>query len=81
MHIKLMLGRTSLLKTVVFSVSLGIGFGVETTQLDDSGRLVSVGSAYLLEIFAEYEKVKGNRVVNSHNASKREDCYNGGIYE
>jgi hypothetical protein len=69
-------GRTSLLKTVVLGVGLGSSLGVETTQLYESGRLLSVGSADILEMFAKCVRVISssvvNRVVNSHNASKRE---------
>lgn len=79
-------GRTSLLKTVVLGVGLGRGLSVETTQLDESCRLASVGSADLVEISAEHEKVNGSSVVNRVVTSitpvlKREYCYNGGIYE
>src|SRR6266702_595187 len=50
-------GRTSLLKTVVLGVGLGRSLYVQTTDLDESGRLLSVRSTGIFEMFAESERV------------------------
>lgn len=71
---------TLLLKTVMSGVGLRRGLGVEATQFDESGCLLSVGAADILEMFAECVRVIGNSVVNYHNASGGTAC-NGGIYE
>jgi hypothetical protein len=48
------------LKTVVLGVGLGRGLFVQTTDLDEGGRLLSVGSTDIFEMLAESERVIEN---------------------
>jgi hypothetical protein len=61
-------GRSSLLKIVILGVGLGRGFGVETTHLDESGRLLSASATRPSLIFGLSE------VIGNLSAPKRESA-------
>ena len=67
-------GRTSLLKTAVLGVGRGKGLCVETADLDESGRLLSVGSADIFEMFTESDGNIENGTVDSHTARRCRTC-------
>ena len=60
----------SLLKTVVLGVGLGRGLCVETADLDEGGRLLSIRSTNIFEMFAESVRVIENSVTNTHTTGK-----------
>jgi hypothetical protein len=58
-----------LLKSVVLGVGLGRSLCVETADLDESSRLLSIRSTDVFEVFAESVRVIENGVANSHSLS------------
>jgi hypothetical protein len=71
LHAQHVVVKVSLSKTVVLSVGLGRGFCVETAHLDKSSRLLSIGSTYILEVFAECVRVIENGVAICHSTTSQ----------
>lgn len=67
-------GRISLLKRVAHGVGLRESVLIQTTERDESGRLLLVRSTDIFEIFTENVGVVGNGVAKQHNTREVLGC-------